>query len=123
MAKNYIDNDELTEEIMKCKANNNIVSDKLAKMFLLLAQHQADGMKHYESEDDKQDCIAQALHDLCRDYCKFELGKGQAFSFLTNITYFGICGALRQLYPKKYKGTVRMTFTDDDGKRENTFEF
>ena len=119
--KNYINNDELTEELIKSKQLGK-VTDKLSKMFIDLANHQADAL-HYENPDDKKDCIANALFDLCNNYWKYDPEKGNAFSLMSNICYFGLCGAWRMLYPKKTKGTIRLTFIDDNGNREKTFEY
>lgn len=113
--KYYMDNQELTEEILKCK-ESKVVSDKLGRMFLNIVDNVARSF-YWENPDDGDDCKANAVFDLCKNFWKYEPSNGNAFAFCTQIAYFGIAGGRRILYPKKYEGTVSITCLDDNGKK------
>lgn len=117
--KKYLNNEDLREEILKCK-ESKIVSDKLGKMFQLLVENVARSF-YWENPDDGLDCKANAVFDLCSNFWKYEQftkdgRENNAFSFCTQIAYFGIAGAHRILHPKKYAGTISLTCLDDNGK-------
>lgn len=118
--KKYLNNEDLRDEILKSK-ESKIASEKLGKMFVLLVDNVARSF-YWENPDDGLDCKANALADLCSNFWKYERynkkdGKeNNAFSFCTQIAYFGIAGAHRILHPKKYDGTISLTCLDDNGK-------
>lgn len=112
--KNYLDNDELTEEILKCK-ESKIPSEKLGKMFKLIVDNVARSF-YWSNPDDGDDCKSNAIYDLCANFWKFNPDGGKAFAFCTQIAYFGIAGAYRILHPKKYDGTISMSCIDEGGK-------
>lgn len=117
--KYYLDNNELRDEILRCK-ESRIASERLGKMFKLIVDNQARSF-FWVNPDDGEDCKANALMDLCANFWKFEpvnkkTGESfSAFAFCSQIAYFGIAGAKRILYPKKYDGTVSLTCVDDSG--------
>ena len=117
--QHYLDNDELTAEILKCK-ESRVASDKLGEMFILIVNNVARSF-YWANPDDGQDCISTALYDMCKNFWKFEPvdanGKPfNAFAFCSQMAYFGLAGAWRVLYPKKYDGTVSLTCLDENGK-------
>ena len=111
---NYIDKQELKEEILKCK-ESKVVSEKLGKLFQLLVNNVARSF-YWENPEDGYDCKSNALLDLCSNFWKYNPENGDAFAFCTQITYFGIAGAHRILHPKKYDGTISLTCLDSGGK-------
>lgn len=118
--KKYLNNNDLRDEILKCKENQQ-ASEKLGKMFQLLVDNVARSF-YWENPDDGQDCKSNALLDLCSNFWKYEQfnpkdgRENNAFAFCTQIAYFGIAGAHRILHPKKYEGTISLTCLDDRGK-------
>lgn len=116
----YLNNDELREEILKCK-KSKIASDKLGKMFQLIVENVARNF-FWPDPDDGLDCKANALFDLCNGFWKYEKYntktgmENSAFAFCTQIAFFGIAGANRILHPKKYEGTISLTCISDNGK-------
>jgi hypothetical protein len=115
--KYYLDNDELKSEILKCK-ESKIASEKLGQMFYKIVENVSRSF-YWENKDDGDDCKANALYDLCKNFWKYEPETGNAFAFCTQIAYFGIAGGKRIIYPKKYEGTISLTCVDDNG---NNFE-
>ena len=111
---NYLNNEDLTEEILKCK-ESKIPSEKLGKMFQLLVDNVARSF-YWENPEDGYDCKSNALLDLCSNFWKYNPENGKAFAFCTQIAYFGIAGAHRILHPKKYDGTISLTCLDSNGK-------
>lgn len=97
-----------------------VVSNKLAAMFQLIVDNIARSF-YWSDPEDGNDCKANAVLDLCSNFWKYEPidlnGKNNsAFAFCSQIAYFGIAGAYRILYPKKYTGTISISCLDDNGK-------
>ena len=113
-SNNYLNNEDLKKEILKCK-ESKIPSEKLGKMFQLLVENVARSF-YWENPDDGKDCKSNALLDLCSNFWKYNPDNGNAFAFCTQIAYFGIAGAHRILHPKKYDGTISLTCLDSNGK-------
>ena len=108
--KNYLDNEELKAEMLNCK-ESKIVSDKLARMFQLIVDNVARSF-YWANPDDGEDCKANAVYELCKNFWKYEPENGNAFAFCSQIAYFGIAGTWRILKPKKYDGTISLTCFD-----------
>ena len=68
--KNYLDNEELKAEILKCK-ESKIVSDNLAKMFQLIVENVSRSF-YWSNPDDGDDCKANAIFELCKNFWKYE---------------------------------------------------
>ena len=66
-----------------------------------------------------QDCKANAVFELCKNFWKYDPENGNAFAFCSQIAYFGIAGTWRILKPKKYDGTISLTCFDSNN---NNFE-
>lgn len=102
-----------------------VVSDNLARMFQLIVNNVAKSF-YWANPDDGDDCKSNALLDLCSNFWKFEPvdmnGRlYNAFAFCTQIAYFGIAGAHRILHPKKYSGTISMSFLDSNNKSSDLY--
>ena len=108
--KNYLDNEELKAEMLKCK-DSKIVSDKLARMFQLIVDNVSRSF-YWANPDDGEDCKANAVFELCKNFWKYDPENGNAFAFCSQIAYFGIAGTWRILKPKKYEGTISLTCLD-----------
>ena len=114
---------EITSEdarILDIQMRKPIVSDKLAKMFQLIVDNIARSF-YWSDPEDGNDCKANAILDLCSSFWKYEPvdlngRNNSAFAFCSQIAYFGIAGAYRILYPKKYNGTISISCLDENGK-------
>jgi hypothetical protein len=113
-SKKYLNSEDLKEEILKCK-DSKIASEKLGRMFQILVENVSRSF-YWENPADGDDCKANALFDLCNNFWKYEPENGNAFSFCSQICFFGIAGAHRILHPKKYEGTISLTCLDSNGK-------
>ena len=108
--KNYLDNEELKAEMLNCK-ESKVVSDKLARMFQLIVDNVARSF-YWANPDDGEDCKANAVYELCKNFWKYDPENGNAFAFCSQIAYLGIAGTWRILKPKKYDGTISLTCVD-----------
>lgn len=69
--KNYLNQRDLYEEIIRCKMNNNIISDKLGNMFLLLASRYVNHRDFVRYNHIREDLIALGAMACCRAFYKF----------------------------------------------------
>jgi hypothetical protein len=67
---------------------------------------------YWANPDDGEDCKANAVFELCKNFWKYDPENGNAFAFCSQIAYFGIAGTWRILKPKKYEGTISLTCLD-----------
>ena len=96
--------------MLNCK-ESKVVSDKLARMFQLIVDNVARSF-YWANPDDGEDCKANAVFELCKNFWKYDPENGNAFAFCSQIAYFGIAGTWRILKPKKYDGTISLTCFD-----------
>lgn len=67
----YLNNKELLEEVKQCKANNNTMSDRLARMLMLLCSRYVT-KPNYVNYTYRDDMEAFALMMLCRSWSSFK---------------------------------------------------
>lgn len=111
--KYYLDNEELKAEIIRCK-ETKVASEKLGQMFMMIVDNVARSF-YWANPDDGEDCKCNALFEMCKNFWKYEPENGNAFAYCSQMAYFGLAGAWRILYPKKYDGTISMTCLDSNG--------
>lgn len=120
--KYYIDNEKLEEEVIKCK-ESGIISDELVKMFYTLIAR-LNRVNRYNHPDEYKDYESKAMLSLLTMFHKFDPEKGKAFSLFSNQTIFGLGAGYNELHPKKYRGTVRLSYKDkDDGGFDDMYTF
>lgn len=110
--KGYLNNADLHAEIVKSQEKGELTSTA-QKMLMLLAER-ANRKLTYVRQEDKEDCIQQAMLDLLKYWKGYKPQYKNAFAYYTQIAKNGYGKGWNRLYPKKYKGTISL-----DGKYAN----
>lgn len=110
MAKNYLDNEEFTKEILSYQ-KTGIVSERLGQILLDLHKNILYSKNLYNlSEQDKQTFMSDSLYLILKTGLKtFNPKKGKAFSYFTRAIYLNVYSALK----KQRKYYDRFTPVDD----------
>lgn len=104
MAKNYLNNKDLYNEIVKSKEEGQLT--KNAENMLVLLAEKTIRKLNYLSEDDRQDCLQFALLDLLRYWKNFNPKYPNAFAYFTEIAKRGYAKGWNKIHPVKYKNTM-----------------
>lgn len=81
--KKYLNNKDLLAEVIKCKENDNVMSDELAKMLTVLATNYSKKV-NFANYTYNSDMIAYAMMMLVRTWDKFNPEKyNNPFAFYT----------------------------------------
>lgn len=102
--KNYLNNKDLYNEIVKSKEQGKLTRDA-EKMLILLAERAIRKMK-YVDDDDRQDCLQFALLDLLKYWKNFNPKYTNAFAYFTEIAKRGYAKGWNKIHPTKYKDTM-----------------
>lgn len=84
----YVTNAQLLPEIAACKANNNTLSPKLAKMLWMIAERYSYSAS-FANYSFREDMVSIAVLNLCANWHKFDLTRENPnpFSFYTTSAY------------------------------------
>lgn len=104
MAKNYLNNKDLYNEIVKSKEQDKLTPDA-EKMLILLAERAIRKMK-YVDDMDREDCLQFALLDMLKYWRNFNPQYPNAFAYFTEIAKRGYAKGWNKIHPLKYKGTL-----------------
>lgn len=97
MGVHHVKNKDLREEIIKCKQEDEL-SDKALKMFMLMADRFSNKMGYVYPED-KEDCISYAVMDCYLYWRGYDPEKStNAFAYYTQIIKNGFAKGWRKLY-------------------------
>lgn len=100
MAKIYLKNKDLLNEIIECKKLNRL-TPKAQEMFILLANKIIQKMRYYNPED-KKDCMQTGLHDMFANWKNFDVNKStNAFAYYTEVFKRGIAREYNNIYKRK----------------------
>ena len=116
--KNYLNNKDLYNEIVKSKELDKL-TPTAEKMFILLAERTINKLT-YVSGDDRNDCLQFALLDLLKYWRNFYPKYPNAFAYFTEIAKRGYAKGWNKIHPVKYKNTmsidrVNTSGSDSDG--------
>ena len=116
--KNYLNNKDLYNEIVKSKELDKL-TPTAEKMFILLAERTINKLT-YVSQDDRNDCLQFALLDLLKYWRNFNPNYPNAFAYFTEIAKRGYAKGWNKIHPVKYKNTmsidrVNTSGSDSDG--------
>jgi hypothetical protein len=73
MAKDYVKNSDLMAAVIESKKQGKLTPDTIA-MFTLMIQGISKKMA-YKDPEDKEDCMAFAMEDLCKYWDRFNPEK------------------------------------------------
>lgn len=114
MAKDYVKNSDLMIAIVESKKNGKLTPDTI-EMFVLMIQGISKKMAYKEAED-KEDCMAFAMEDLCKYWDRFDPVKSNnPFAYFTQIAKNGLAKGWKKLHPPKSPKTIPFShITGDD---------
>ena len=105
MSVHHVKNNDLRNEIIKCKLNDEL-SREAIDMFILMAKKFSTKLNYIYPED-REDCIAFAILDCYQYWRGYNPEKSQnAFAYYTQIIKNGFAKGWRKLYgnfPKSKK--------------------
>jgi len=100
MAKIYLKNKDLLNEIVESKKNARL-TPKAQEMFMLLANKTIQKMRYYNPED-KKDCMQTGLLDMFANWKNFDVNKStNAFAYFTEIFKRGLAREYNNIYKRK----------------------
>lgn len=102
--KNYLNNKDLYNEIVKSKEQGQLTREA-EKMLILLAERAIRKMVYVDSAD-RDDCLQFALLDLLKYWRNFNPDYPNAFAYFTEIAKRGYAKGWNKIHPQKYKDTM-----------------
>ena len=111
--KNYLNNKDLYNEIVKSKEEGKLTRDA-EKMLVLLAERAIRKLT-YVNEDDRNDCLQFALLDLLKYWQNFNPKYTNAFAYFTEIAKRGYAKGWNKIHPPKYKNTLSIDRINGNG--------
>ena len=111
--KNYLNNKDLYNEIVKSKELDKL-TPTAEKMFILLAERTINKLT-YVSQDDRNDCLQFALLDLLKYWRNFNPKYPNAFAYFTEIAKRGYAKGWNKIHPVKYKNTMSIDRVNTSG--------
>ena len=111
--KNYLNNKDLYNELVKSKELDKL-TPTAEKMLVLLAERTINKL-NYVNSDDRDDCLQFALLDLLKYWRNFNPKYPNAFAYFTEIAKRGYAKGWNKIHPQKYKGTISITGSNDNG--------
>lgn len=102
--KNYLNNRDLYEEIVKSKEQGKLTPN--AEKMLVMIAERAIRKLSYLNEDDRQDCLQFAILDLLKYWRNFNPDYPNAFAYFTEIAKRGYAKGWNKIHPQKYKDTL-----------------
>ena len=114
--KNYLNNRDLYDEIVKSKEQEKL-TPKAEKMLVMIAERAIRKLS-YLNEDDRQDCLQFAILDLLKYWRNFNPDYPNAFAYFTEIAKRGYAKGWNKIHPQKYKDTLsidRSNSSDGEG--------
>lgn len=104
----HVKNRDLREEIIRCKEADEL-TDTAINMFMLMARKFSTKLT-YVYEEDREDCISQAVMDCYLYWRSYNPEKSpNAFAYYTQIIKNGFAKGWRKLYgnfPKSVKVSI-----------------
>lgn len=111
-SNHYVDNDELRDEMIKCKKTGE-PSRKLVDMFMKIAR-QFSNKFTYMNPDDREDCIAFALLDCIRYWDRYDPSVSpRAFSYVTTMCSNGFGKGWHKLGKMKCPDSLKIPLSDN----------
>jgi hypothetical protein len=96
---NYVDQKKLFQEIIKSKEQDELTPEAL-NMLILIANRISTTLK-FKYEEDRYDCIAQAIEDLIRYWRGFNPERtNNAFAYYSQIAKNGLAKGWKKLRGK-----------------------
>jgi hypothetical protein len=102
---NYVKNPDLLRVVAESKEKGELTPETI-KMFTLMIEGITKKMS-YKNPDDKADCMAFAMEDLCRYWNRFDPEKSNnPFAYFTQIAKNGMAKGWKKIHPPKSPRTI-----------------
>ena len=100
MSKEYVKNKDLMAAAIESKKQGKLTPE-LIKMFILMIEGISKKMA-YKDPNDKEDCMAFAMEDLCRYWDRFNPDKyDNPFAYFTQIAKNGFAKGWKKIHHPK----------------------
>lgn len=118
MSKAYVKNSDLMIAIVESKTRGKLTPEAIS-MFYLMIQGISKKMA-YKDPEDKEDCMAFAMEDLCKYWNRFNPEKSNnPFAYFTQIAKNGFAKGWKKLHPPKSPKTISFSFITGDDNNYN----
>lgn len=105
MAKVYVRNSDLLRAFNESKTKGQLTNETI-EMFTLMIEGISKKMA-YKDPDDKDDCMAFAMEDLCKYWDRFDPEKSNnPFAYFTQIAKNGFAKGWKKIHPPKSPKTI-----------------
>ncbi len=114
MASNYyIDKSELEKEI-KISLENGVLTEKAITMFRLMVREITRTLS-YKYEEDKEDCMQEAIFDVLKYWKRYDPSYPNAncFAYFSSLIINGLAKGWKKIKP--ISTTSLVSINDDDG--------
>jgi len=109
MAKVYVKNSELLRAVSESKEKGQLTRETI-DMFTLMIDGISKKMA-YKDPDDKDDCMAFAMEDLCKYWNRFDPAKSNnPFAYFTQVAKNGFAKGWKKLHPPKNPKTIPFSY-------------
>lgn len=109
MAKEYVKNSELLAAVIESKSKGHLTPDTI-EMFMLMISGISKKMS-YKDPEDKEDCMAFAMEDLCKYWNRFNPEKSNnPFAYYTQIAKNGFAKGWKKIHPPKNPKTIPFSY-------------
>lgn len=96
----YVKNSDLMRAILESKEKGSLTPETV-NMFYLMIQGISKKMS-YRDPEDKEDCMAFAMEDLCKYWNRFDPAKSNnPFAYYTQIAKNGFAKGWKKIHPPK----------------------
>ena len=117
MAKAYVRNKDLMAAVLESKEKGELTPETI-EMFGLMVQGISKKMA-YRDPDDKADCMAFAMEDLCKYWNRYNPEKSNnPFAYFTQIAKNGFAKGWKKIHPPKAPKTIPFSYITGD---DNTY--
>ena len=107
-SKHYVNPTDFRNEMIKSKERGS-----LTKEAVTMVQRMADEIartRSYKYEQDREDCVAFAIEDVCRYWRGYDVAKSEyAFAYFTRMVMNGLQKGWKKLYPVKSINKVSLS--------------
>jgi hypothetical protein len=109
MAKDYVKNSDLLKAVCESKQKGELTRETI-DMFILMI-HGISKKMAYKDPDDKDDCMAFAMEDLCKYWNRFDPAKSNnPFAYFTQIAKNGFAKGWKKIHPPKNPKTIPFSY-------------
>jgi len=109
MAKVYVKNSELLRAVSESKEKGQLTRETI-DMFTLMIDGISKKMA-YKDPDDKDDCMAFAMEDLCKYWNRFDPSKSNnPFAYFTQVAKNGFAKGWKKIHPPKNPKTIPFSY-------------